>query len=52
MAILRATTDAQITENVETLELYPKLMDEVMKEIEEILPNAPKLPVTRIPEVQ
>lgn len=44
VAILGATKADQITENVKCLELYPKLTDEVMKEIDEILGNAPKLP--------
>lgn len=48
-AILGATKPAQITENVKCLELYAKLTDEVMKEIEEILGNAPKLPGPPIP---
>jgi aryl-alcohol dehydrogenase-like predicted oxidoreductase len=44
VAILGATKASQITENVKCLELYPKMTDEVMKEIEEILSNAPKMP--------
>jgi len=44
VAILGATKAEQITENVQCLELYPKLTDEVMKEIEGILGNAPKIP--------
>ena len=44
VAILGATKAEQITENVKCLELYPKLTDEVMKEIEGILGNAPQIP--------
>ena len=44
VAILGATKAEQITENVKCLELYPKLTDEIMKEIEEILDNKPKIP--------
>jgi aryl-alcohol dehydrogenase-like predicted oxidoreductase len=44
VAILGATKAEQITENVKCLELYPKMTDEVMKEIDEILGNAPKIP--------
>lgn len=44
VAILGATKASQITENVKCLELYPKLTDEVMKEIAGILDNAPKMP--------
>jgi diketogulonate reductase-like aldo/keto reductase len=43
VAILGATKAEQITENVKCLELLPKLTDEVMKEIEGILGNAPKI---------
>jgi aryl-alcohol dehydrogenase-like predicted oxidoreductase len=44
VAILGATKASQITENVKCLELLPKLTDEVMNEIEEILGNTPKVP--------
>ena len=44
VAILGATKKEQITENVKALELYPKLTDEVLKEIEEVLGNKPKAP--------
>jgi aryl-alcohol dehydrogenase-like predicted oxidoreductase len=44
VAILGAAKAEQITENVKCLELYPKMTDEVMKEINEILGNAPKIP--------
>ncbi|PMD51442.1 putative voltage-gated potassium channel subunit beta [Hyaloscypha bicolor E] len=44
VAILGATKAEQITENVKCLELYPKMTNEVMKEIDEILGNAPKIP--------
>jgi aryl-alcohol dehydrogenase-like predicted oxidoreductase len=48
-AILGATKAEQITENVKSLELLPKLTDEVMKEIEEILGNKPDMPGPSIP---
>ncbi|RDW85827.1 putative voltage-gated potassium channel subunit beta [Coleophoma crateriformis] len=44
VAILGATKKEQITENVKCLELLPKLTDEVMKEIEAVLDNAPSMP--------
>ncbi len=44
VAILGASKPSQITENVKALELYPKLTGEVMKEIEDILGNAPEIP--------
>ena len=44
VAILGATKAEQITENVKCLELLPQLPDEVMKEIEGILGNAPQIP--------
>jgi len=44
VAILGATKAEQITENVKALELLPKMTDEVMKEIDGILANAPKMP--------
>jgi aryl-alcohol dehydrogenase-like predicted oxidoreductase len=44
VAILGATKVSQITENVKCLELYPKLTDEIMAEIAEILVNKPKMP--------
>ncbi|KAH6662152.1 putative voltage-gated potassium channel subunit beta [Halenospora varia] len=40
-AILGATKAEQITENVKCLELLPKMSDEVIKEIEEVLGNKP-----------
>lgn len=43
-AILGATKASQITENVKCLELLPKITDEVMKEIEEVLANRPSPP--------
>jgi len=49
VAILGATKASQITENVKCLELYPKLTDDVMKEVEEILGNAPKMPGATAP---
>lgn len=47
VAILGATKAEQITENVKCLELYPKMTDEVMKEIDEILGNKPAEMVRR-----
>lgn len=44
VAILGATKASQIEENVKSLEILPKLTDEVMKEIEKILENEPTLP--------
>lgn len=44
VAILGATKASQITENVKCLELYPKLDEKIMGEIEEILGNKPKIP--------
>jgi len=44
VAILGATKASQITENVKCLELYPKMSDEVMKEIAAVLDNEPKIP--------
>jgi aryl-alcohol dehydrogenase-like predicted oxidoreductase len=44
VAILGATKPSQITENVKCLELYPKLDDKVMEEIDKILANKPKIP--------
>lgn len=42
VAILGATKASQITENVKSLELLPKMTDEVMKSIEDILDNKPQ----------
>lgn len=44
VAILGATKASQITENVKCLELYPKMSDEVMKEIAAVLDNEPQMP--------
>ncbi|KAE8444627.1 hypothetical protein EG329_014375 [Mollisiaceae sp. DMI_Dod_QoI] len=44
VAILGATKSSQITENVKCLELFPKLTEDVMKEIDEVLANKPKIP--------
>lgn len=49
VAILGATKASQITENVKCLELYPKLTEEVMKEISEALGNDPKKPSSQPP---
>jgi aryl-alcohol dehydrogenase-like predicted oxidoreductase len=40
--ILGASKPEQIHDNVKALALLPKLTDDVMKEIEDILQNAPK----------
>lgn len=44
VAILGATKASQITENVKCLELLPKMSEDVMKEIEEVLANKPAEP--------
>lgn len=44
VAILGATKASQITENVKCLELLPKLTDDVMKSIEDVLDNKPQVP--------
>ncbi|RFU34281.1 hypothetical protein B7463_g2093, partial [Scytalidium lignicola] len=44
VAILGATKVSQIQENVKCLDLLPKLTDEVIKEIEEVLGNKPPVP--------
>ena len=41
VAILGATKASQITENVKALELLPKLTDDIMKQIDDILENKP-----------
>ncbi|EHL01099.1 putative voltage-gated potassium channel subunit beta [Glarea lozoyensis 74030] len=46
VAILGATKASQIEDNVKCLELYPKMTDEIMQEIEDILENKPKVPGT------
>lgn len=43
VAILGATKASQIDENVKCLELYPKLTEEVLQEIEDILANKPTI---------
>ncbi|CCG80992.1 Putative voltage-gated potassium channel subunit beta [Taphrina deformans PYCC 5710] len=43
-AILGATKASQITENVKALDLLPKMSDDIMKQIDEILDNKPKVP--------
>ena len=42
-AILGATKASQIEENVKCLELYPKMTEDVMEEIEDILRNKPQV---------
>lgn len=44
VAIIGATKPEQIVENVKALELLPKLSDEILKEVEEILDNKPNVP--------
>lgn len=44
VAILGATKASQITENVKCLELLPKMSEDIMKEIEEVLANKPTEP--------
>jgi len=44
--ILGASRPEQITDNVKALDLLPKLTPEVLEEIEKILDNTPKGPVT------
>jgi aryl-alcohol dehydrogenase-like predicted oxidoreductase len=46
VAILGATKASQIDDNVKCLELYPKMTEDVMQEIEDILENKPKVPGT------
>jgi aryl-alcohol dehydrogenase-like predicted oxidoreductase len=46
-AIIGATSVDQVTENLKSLELLDRLTPEVMKEIDEILGNAPELPLMR-----
>jgi aryl-alcohol dehydrogenase-like predicted oxidoreductase len=45
-AITGASKPEQIFQSVKALELVPKLTDEVMKEIDDVLENKPK-PMTR-----
>jgi len=44
--ILGATSTQQISENIKALEVLEKLDDKVMEEIEEVLANKPKQPMT------
>jgi len=44
--ILGASRPSQITDNLKALEVYPKLTDAHMKEIEQILDNTPVMPAT------
>lgn len=44
VAILGATKASQITENVQALQLLPKMTDDVMKQIDQVLGNKPKVP--------
>ncbi len=41
-AILGATKEKQLSENLQALEVYPKLTPEVMKEIDDIMGTKPK----------
>ena len=43
VAILGATKASQIEENAKCLELYPKMTEDVMEEIEDILRNKPQV---------
>lgn len=43
-AILGATKEAQLTENLKALDLLPKLTDEVMLRIDEVMDTKPALP--------
>lgn len=49
VAILGATKASQITENVKSLEILPKLTNEIMKEIEDVLDNKPQDAASPIP---
>ena len=42
-AILGATKEKQLTENLGALDIYPKLTPELMKEIDSIMGNKPSL---------
>lgn len=46
--ILGASKVSQLQENIKSLELVPKLTPEVMKDVEDILANAPEHPPQRI----
>ena len=43
-AILGATKEKQLTENLEAISLYPKLTEEIMNEIDGIMGNKPPMP--------
>ncbi len=43
-AILGATKEAQLTENLKALDVLPKLTDEVMERIDEIMQTKPEMP--------
>lgn len=43
-AILGATKEAQLTENLKALEVYPKLTDEIIEEIEMVMKTKPAIP--------
>ena len=43
-AILGATRKEQLTENLKAIEIYPKISDEIMNEIETIIQTKPVLP--------
>ncbi|QEH39865.1 aldo/keto reductase [Chitinophaga sp. XS-30] len=43
-AILGATKEAQLTENLKALEVYTSLTDDIMKEIDGIMQTAPRTP--------
>lgn len=43
-AILGATKESQLTENLKALDVYPKLTDEIMERIDEVMQTKPKMP--------
>jgi len=43
-AILGATKNEQLQQNLAALELYPKLNEEIMKEIDSVMDTKPHLP--------
>lgn len=43
-AILGATKEAQLTENLKALDILPKLTDEVMEQVDTIMGTKPKMP--------
>jgi aryl-alcohol dehydrogenase-like predicted oxidoreductase len=43
-AILGATKETQLRENLKAIEVYPKLTEEVMQRIDEIMKTRPVMP--------